>query len=91
MDDDYFVNSAVILLGRPFMSTAKTKIDVYSGTLTMKFDGEVIKFNICDAMKCSNKAHSVFVLVVLDPFMQQKFELNGRDALKDIINHSLDS
>ena len=31
-----------ILLGRPFLKTSKTKIDVHSGTLTMEFDGEII-------------------------------------------------
>ena len=35
-----------ILLGRPFLKTARTKIDVHEGTLAMKFDSEVIKFNI---------------------------------------------
>ncbi|XP_027157395.1 uncharacterized protein LOC113758919 [Coffea eugenioides] len=37
MDDDFSVSPS-ILLGRPFLMTSKTKIDVYSGTLTMKFD-----------------------------------------------------
>ncbi|CAN6544297.1 unnamed protein product [Malus baccata var. baccata] len=40
-----------ILLGRPFMKTARTRIDVFKGTLTMKFDGEVIDFNISDVMR----------------------------------------
>ncbi|XP_071924937.1 uncharacterized protein [Coffea arabica] len=90
MDDDFFV-SPLILLGRPFLMTSKTKMDVYSGTLTMEFDGEIIKFNICDAIKCSSEAHSVFVIDIIDPFMQQKFELNGRDALKVVINYNFDS
>ncbi|XP_027120704.1 uncharacterized protein [Coffea arabica] len=90
MDDDFSV-SPPILLGRPFLMTSKTKIDVYSGTLTMEFDGEIIKFNICDAMKYSSEAYSVFVIDEIDPFMQQKFELDGRDALKDVINCNLDS
>ncbi|XP_027150451.1 uncharacterized protein LOC113750702 [Coffea eugenioides] len=88
MDDDFSV-SPPILLGRPFLMTSKTKIDVYSGTLTMKFDSEIIKFNTCDAIKCSIVAHSVFVID--DSFMQQKFELNGRDALKVVINCNFDS
>ncbi|CAN6728503.1 unnamed protein product [Malus baccata var. baccata] len=29
-----------ILLGRPFMKTTRTKLDVFKGTLTMEFDGE---------------------------------------------------
>ncbi|KAL0416188.1 UNVERIFIED_CONTAM: Transposon Ty3-G Gag-Pol polyprotein [Sesamum latifolium] len=33
-------NSTSILLGRPFLKTARTKIDVHNGTLTMEFDGE---------------------------------------------------
>ncbi|XP_027158191.1 uncharacterized protein LOC113759814 [Coffea eugenioides] len=88
MDDDFSV-SPPILLGRPFLMTSKTKIDVYSRTLTMEFDGEIIKFNICDAMKCHSEAHFIFVIDVIDHFMQQKFELNGRDALKIALNHSL--
>ncbi|KAJ0569236.1 putative retrotransposon gag domain, aspartic peptidase domain superfamily [Helianthus annuus] len=46
MEDDDSPHSSSILLGRPFLKTAKTKIDVYSGTLSMEFDGEVINFNI---------------------------------------------
>ena len=33
------------------MRTARTKIDVFEGNLTMEFDGETIHFNIFDAMK----------------------------------------
>ncbi|XP_052626791.1 uncharacterized protein LOC111917753 [Lactuca sativa] len=44
-DDDH-PSSSSILLGRPFLKTARTKIDVYNGTLSMEFDGEVINFNI---------------------------------------------
>ena len=33
------------------MKTARTKIDIFKGTLTMEFDGEIIDFNISDAMK----------------------------------------
>ncbi|XP_062170377.1 uncharacterized protein LOC133876109 [Alnus glutinosa] len=31
-----------ILLGRPFLKTPKTKVDVYNGTLTMEFDAQEI-------------------------------------------------
>ena len=40
-----------ILLGRPFMKTARTNIDVFKGTLTMEFDGDVIDFNISEAIR----------------------------------------
>ncbi|CAN6711690.1 unnamed protein product [Malus baccata var. baccata] len=40
MDESDHAPSLPILLGRPFMKTARTKIDVYNGTLSMEFDGE---------------------------------------------------
>ncbi|XP_073138043.1 uncharacterized protein [Henckelia pumila] len=40
-----------ILLGRPFLKTSKSVIDVDNGTLTMEFDGKIAKFNIFDALK----------------------------------------
>ncbi|XP_068648505.1 uncharacterized protein [Aristolochia californica] len=40
--------TAPILLGRLFLKASKTKIDVHSGTLTMEFDGEIVKLNIYD-------------------------------------------
>ncbi|KAG8491663.1 hypothetical protein CXB51_014929 [Gossypium anomalum] len=39
IEEDNAPGSSDILLGRPFLSTANTKIDVRSGTLTMEFDG----------------------------------------------------
>ncbi|XP_026443137.1 uncharacterized protein LOC113343017 [Papaver somniferum] len=41
MSDVNSSSSTPLLLGRPFMSTARTKIDVQNGTLTMEFDEEV--------------------------------------------------
>ncbi|KAL5573536.1 hypothetical protein UlMin_023133 [Ulmus minor] len=50
MCEDANSKAAPLLLGRPFMKTARTKIDVHNGTLTMEFDGESISFNIFEAM-----------------------------------------
>ncbi|KAJ9168559.1 hypothetical protein P3X46_020065, partial [Hevea brasiliensis] len=60
MEDDSALssNSALILFGRPFLKTTKTKIDVDEGTLTMEFDGETVKFNIFDSMKYPADDHS---------------------------------
>ena len=51
--DDFYVVDMVgekhatpIILGRGFMKTARTKIDVYTGSLTMEFEGNIIKHNI---------------------------------------------
>ncbi|KAM2163182.1 hypothetical protein ACFX1Q_040894 [Malus domestica] len=40
MDESDHSPTLPILLGRSFMKTARTKIDVFNGTLTMEFDGE---------------------------------------------------
>ena len=40
--------TAPIILGRPFMSTSRTKIDVFEGMMTMEFDGDIIEHNIHD-------------------------------------------
>ncbi|KAJ9173939.1 hypothetical protein P3X46_017022 [Hevea brasiliensis] len=61
--------SALILFGRPFLKTAKTKIDVDDCTLTMEFDGETVKFNIFDAMKYPANDHYVFSIDVVDTIM----------------------
>ncbi|KAL0284332.1 UNVERIFIED_CONTAM: hypothetical protein Sangu_2832300, partial [Sesamum angustifolium] len=48
-------NPALILLGMPFMKTAKTRSDVDEGTLSVEFGGEIMKFNISEAMKYPNE------------------------------------
>ncbi|KAH9715904.1 hypothetical protein KPL71_021247 [Citrus sinensis] len=51
MEEDNSSNSVPILLEIPFLKTARTKMDVHKGTLTMEFDEEVIEFNMNVAMK----------------------------------------
>ncbi|CAL9000822.1 unnamed protein product [Prunus brigantina] len=44
-------NELPLIFGRPFMATAKTKIDVEQGTLTMTVNGETVAFKVFDALK----------------------------------------
>jgi len=46
MEEDNSSTSCPLLLGRPFLKTAHTKIDVFAGLLTMECDGVVIYFQI---------------------------------------------
>ncbi|KAL0313287.1 UNVERIFIED_CONTAM: hypothetical protein Sradi_5728000 [Sesamum radiatum] len=39
------LDSTSILLGRPFLKTSRTKIDIDAGILSMEFDNEVVKVN----------------------------------------------
>ncbi|XP_057770292.1 uncharacterized protein LOC130990080 [Salvia miltiorrhiza] len=41
----------VMLLGRPFLKTARTRIDCDTGKLTCQFKGETVTFDIYNAMK----------------------------------------
>ena len=78
-----------ILLGRSFLRTSKTKIDVHSGTLIMKFDGEIVKFNIYDAMKYPGDDDLVYSIDVIDSLAQEVFELDGKDGMEVAIRKHL--
>ncbi|XP_026420038.1 uncharacterized protein LOC113316019 [Papaver somniferum] len=56
--DDGSDASIPLLLGRPFMKTAKTVIDVDEEILTMKFDDEIIRFNMFEVMRYPSDVHS---------------------------------
>ncbi|CAN6557332.1 unnamed protein product [Malus baccata var. baccata] len=85
MDESDHAPSLPILLGRPFMKTARTKIDVYNGTLTMEFDGEVINFNLSDSMKYPSENHSCFAIDVLDSWAQDHLDNLTDDAFELVI------
>ncbi|XP_026458795.1 uncharacterized protein LOC113359363 [Papaver somniferum] len=82
-------SSTPLLLGSPFMRTARTKIDVSKGALTMEFDDEIISFNIFEAMRYPSDVHSCFSIDIIDSLAQQIFELNGDDALENTIVEGL--
>ncbi|XP_040988944.1 uncharacterized protein LOC121236561 [Juglans microcarpa x Juglans regia] len=82
--------TAPILLGRSFLKTSKTKIDVHSGIFTMEFDGEIINFNIYDAMKYLGDDNPVYSINVIDSIAQKFFELDGKDGLENSISKHLE-
>ncbi|CAN6697920.1 unnamed protein product [Malus baccata var. baccata] len=89
MEDSPNVTPLPILLGRPFMKTARTKIDVFNGTLTMEFDGEIINFNISEAMKFPKDDHSCFSIDVLDELAQVYLDMLEDDPLETTIAQGL--
>lgn len=48
MENDTSTNPTSIILGKPFLKTKYTRIEVREGTLTMEFDEDIITFNIFD-------------------------------------------
>ncbi|XP_021759253.1 uncharacterized protein LOC110724165 isoform X2 [Chenopodium quinoa] len=90
MPNDESSNATPILLGRPFLKTSRTKIDVHSGILTMEFDGEVIRFNLFDAMRYPSDCESVSSIDVIDALTEQVFFLSGHDALDVVLTESME-
>ncbi|XP_052736704.1 uncharacterized protein LOC128197896 [Vigna angularis] len=71
MEEGFSHGSAPIILGRPFLKTARTKIDVYAGTLSMEFADIVVHFNIFDAMKFPAEDHSLFRIDTLEDIIDE--------------------
>ncbi|CAN6716286.1 unnamed protein product [Malus baccata var. baccata] len=90
MDESDHALSLPILLGRPFMKTARTKIDVYSGTLSMEFDGEVVNFNLYDSFKYPSEDHSCFSIDIIDSLAQGYLEDLNDDTLEKVITRSME-
>nr|XP_027115842.1 uncharacterized protein LOC113733822 [Coffea arabica] len=86
MDDDNSPDPSPLLLGRPFLSTAQTKIDVNKGTLSMEFDGELVHFNIFDTIEHPVNSHPVFAIHAINPSVQEFSEFACRDKFKLIEN-----
>ncbi|CAN6576784.1 unnamed protein product [Malus baccata var. baccata] len=89
MEDSAHSTYLPIILGRPFMKTARTKIDVFKGTLTMEFDGEVIDFNISDSMRYPHDDHSCFSIDVIDSLAQEFIDDLSEDALEKTITQGI--
>ncbi|XP_026399382.1 uncharacterized protein LOC113295245 [Papaver somniferum] len=96
--DDFFIvdmhngdncSSTSLLLGRPFIKTAKRKIDCDTGTLTMEFDKEIILFNIFEAMRYPSDIQYAFYIDVIGSLAQQMFDLNN-DELESFLQNNID-
>ncbi|KAL0337600.1 UNVERIFIED_CONTAM: hypothetical protein Scaly_2035100 [Sesamum calycinum] len=88
MREDNSPNSTSILLGRPFLKTTRTKIDVHVGTLTMEFDSETIRFNIFDSMRYPSDIPTALFVDAFDPFVQKFPAINDKDYIKFALEES---
>ncbi|XP_012854372.1 PREDICTED: uncharacterized protein LOC105973875 [Erythranthe guttata] len=55
-----------LILGRPFLRTGRTIIDVYNGILSMSLGDETIKFDVFRTMKHPQEVDECFAFDVLD-------------------------
>ncbi|RDX86425.1 hypothetical protein CR513_32236, partial [Mucuna pruriens] len=74
MEDETSRKGSTLILGRPFLMTARTKIDVHVGTFSMEFGDTLVQFNIFEAMKHPTEDHSLFGIDLID---ELKTDLNG--------------
>ncbi|CAN6701410.1 unnamed protein product [Malus baccata var. baccata] len=90
MEHDPMPTALPLILGRPFLRTTWTKIDVYDGTLTMEIEGESVKFRIFNAMRYPSELESCLSIDVFDYFVQDCFnEGVGQDNLEKALVHSI--
>ncbi|XP_073133487.1 uncharacterized protein [Henckelia pumila] len=74
-----------ILLGRPFLKTSKFIIDVNNGTLTMEFDGEIVKIHIFDTLKIPGCESVVNNIDINDHLSQEHKTFVKKSNLKEVI------
>ncbi|XP_073014612.1 uncharacterized protein [Primulina eburnea] len=80
-----------ILLGRPFLKTSKSVIDVNSGTITMEFDGEIAKFNIYDTMKYPLSESTINTLDIANHLSQENSKFVDKNDLEEIIERHFEN
>ena len=72
-----------IILGRPFLKTTRTKIDVHVGTLSMEFGDNIMYFNIFNATKHLVEEHSILRIYVISDLVDDVHD-DLRAAYPDI-------
>ncbi|CAN6583131.1 unnamed protein product [Malus baccata var. baccata] len=70
MDEDL---QTPIILGRPFLATARTLIDVEAGTLTLRVQDQYVVFNLFEAAKRPAEQQDCMRIDVLDSMVQDSF------------------
>ncbi|KAM1109694.1 hypothetical protein EV2_009395 [Malus domestica] len=90
MEHDPMPIALSLILGRPFLRTARMKIDVYDGTLTMEIDGDNVKFRIFNDVRYPSDFESCLSIDVFDYFVQDCFNKGvGQDNLEKALVHSI--
>ncbi|RDX85417.1 hypothetical protein CR513_33397, partial [Mucuna pruriens] len=77
MEDETSGKGSTLILGRPFLMTARTKIDVHAETLSMEFGDHLVQLNIFEAMKHLTEDHSLFGIDLIDELVEEHLQLNA--------------
>ncbi|RDX76351.1 hypothetical protein CR513_43664, partial [Mucuna pruriens] len=69
--------------------TARTKIDVHDGTLSMEFGDNVVLFNIFEAMKHPAEDHSIFIIDIINELVEEHMQIGtGSIDFSDFVEMS---
>ncbi|XP_051137881.1 uncharacterized protein LOC127256093 [Andrographis paniculata] len=90
MHDAHCFNPPPLLLGRPFMCTAGTKIDVKKGILSLEFDGEEFHFNIFNPVKCPVESESLYAINVINFVVQETCEVGNENKRRTVLTKQLE-
>ena len=84
---DYEADREVpIILGRPFLATGRTLIDVQKGELTMRVQNEQITFNVFKAMRFPDEVEDCSMISVVDSLAAMELENSScDDPLKKLL------
>ena len=86
MEETAHSPSPPLLLGRSFMKTANTKIDVAKGAVTMQFGGDTINFKISESVEHTNDVCSCCAINVIKDIRQEcssRIKKNGFRTTKE--------
>ncbi|KAM1493817.1 hypothetical protein ACFX10_025546 [Malus domestica] len=89
MEDSAHSPPSPLLLRRPFMKTAQTKIDVAKGAVTMAFGGDMINFNIAESVENTNDVRSCCAIDVIENVGQKCSTLIKKDVSRTTIEEGL--
>jgi len=64
----------LLILGRPFLATGKTLIDVQQGKLTLRVQDEEVSFNVFKAMKHPSNNDECYYIDIVDKVTIETFE-----------------
>jgi hypothetical protein len=78
-----------IILGRPFIRTADTKICVKKGIVSMKVNGEKIEFKIFDALKLPQDDMEYINVCMVQVMVEEVFQVQHIDPMEATHTHSL--
>ncbi|KAM1453545.1 hypothetical protein ACFXTO_003151 [Malus domestica] len=89
MEDSTHSPPSSLLLGRPFMKTAQTKIDVAKGAVTMAFGGDMINFKISESVENTNDVRSCCAINVIENIGQECSTLVNKNVPQPTIEEGI--